>query len=64
MDYFKLMRSQVKADTEIRYGITVHDAYDCDREDCRLCGDFWKDEMIDRCDGRELNAWERQWGDD
>lgn len=48
MDYFALMRQQVKADTEMRFGITVHDAYDCDREDCRLCADFWIDEKIDR----------------
>jgi len=48
MDYFKLMRQQVKDDAEIQHGITVHDAYDCDREDCRLCSDFWIDEKIDR----------------
>lgn len=48
MDYFALVRDVVKRDAEIRYGIAVHDAYDCDWEDCRSCADFWMDEKIDR----------------
>ena len=48
-DYFALVRDVVKRDAEIRYGITVHDPYDCDRgKECRLCRDFFVDEKIDR----------------
>jgi len=55
MDWFQLMRQQVKADAAIRFGITVHDPYDCDREDCRLCGEFWKDEKADRAHDDRMN---------
>lgn len=48
MDYAELAREQLKAHVAIEHGITVHDPYDCDREDCRLCADFWMDEKIDR----------------
>ena len=56
MDYFALVRDVVKRDAEIRYGITVHDAYDCDREDCRLCADFWIDEKADRAHDDRRNG--------
>lgn len=47
-DYFALARRIVNQAALIHHGITVHDAYDCDREDCRLCADHWKDEKADK----------------
>ena len=54
-DYFALVRSVVARDVRERYGITVHDPYDCNETDCRSCRDFWFDEQIDRAhdEGKE-----------
>lgn len=55
-DYAKLAREQLKAHVATEHGITVHDAYDCDREDCRLCADFWMDEKVDRATDERKEA--------
>ena len=48
MDYFKLARAVVRHDAQERYGVTIHDPYACDMDECRLCREFHLDEKIDR----------------
>lgn len=47
-DYFKMMRQVTAIHAREQHDVPVHDPYDCDREDCRLCQDFFVDEKIDR----------------
>ena len=48
MDYYALMRAITAQHTKTQHGIAVHDPYECEEEEGRMCRDFFMDEKMDR----------------
>ena len=46
--YYALMRAITVQHAKTQHEVAVHDPYECEEEECRLCRDFRIDEKIDR----------------
>lgn len=55
VDYCKMMRSITAQHAAEQHGVTVHDPYACEEDECRLCRDYFVDEKADRAydEGKE-----------